>query len=55
MSEKILQLNDGIIRNELKKLARNSVEKTLNDLLEKEAKGTNVEKYERTAITLHRI
>ena len=49
MSEKILQLNEGIIKSELKELVRNSVEETLNGLLEQEAKElTNAAKYERT-------
>ena len=37
MSEKIIQLNEGAIKNELKELVRDSVEDTLNKLLEKEA------------------
>jgi putative transposase len=37
MSEKIIQLNEGIIKEELKDLVRNSVEETLNGLLDKEA------------------
>ena len=49
MSEKIVQLNEGIIKSELKELVRSSVEETLNDLLEQEAKElTNAAKYERT-------
>lgn len=49
MSEKILQLNEGIIKSELKELVRNSVEETLNGLLEQEAEElTNAAKYERT-------
>jgi hypothetical protein len=34
MSEKIVQLNEEIIKSELKELVRNSVEETLNGLLE---------------------
>ena len=34
MSEKIVQLNEGAIKSELKELVRNSVEETLNGLLE---------------------
>ena len=50
MPEKIIQLNEGAIKNELKELVRGSVEETLNDLLEKEAlELTNAAKYERTA------
>ena len=49
MSEKTIQLNEGIIKNELKELVRNSVEETLNGLLEAEANQlTNAAKYERS-------
>jgi transposase-like protein len=49
MSEKIVQLNEEIIKSELKELVRSSVEETLNNLLEQEAKElTNAAKYERT-------
>ncbi|MPN01099.1 hypothetical protein SDC9_148302 [bioreactor metagenome] len=49
MSEKIIQLNEGIIKNELKELVRNSVEETLNELLDKEAAElTGAAKYERS-------
>ena len=37
MSEKIVQLNEEIIKGPLKELVRGSVEETLNELLEKEA------------------
>ena len=37
MSEKIVQLNEGIIKSELKELVRGSVEETLNELLNKKA------------------
>ena len=36
MSEKIVQLNEAEIKNELKELVRGSVEETLNELLETE-------------------
>ena len=50
MSEKIIQLNEGIIKDELKELVRSSVEETLNGLLDKEAEElVNAGKYERTA------
>lgn len=50
MSKKIIQLNEGAIKDELKELVRGSVEETLNDLLEKEAAElTRAAKYERTA------
>jgi len=49
MSNKIIQLNEGAIKLEIKELVRNSVEETLNELLEKEAQElTNAERYERT-------
>ena len=49
MSEKIIHLNEGAIKNELKELVRNSVEETLNGLLEQEAQAlTNAAKYERS-------
>lgn len=49
MSDKIIQLNEGIIKEELKELVRNSVEETLNGLLDQEAAElTNASKYERT-------
>jgi len=49
MSEKIVQLNEEIIKVELKELVRSSVEETLNNLLEQEAQElTNAAKYERT-------
>lgn len=50
MSEKIVQLNEEIIKSELKELVRNSVEETLNGLLEQEAQQlTGAAKYERSA------
>ena len=49
MSEKIIQFNEGIIKNELKELVRSSVEETLNGMLEAEANQlTNAAKYERS-------
>ena len=49
MSEKIVQLNEELIKSELKELVRNSVEETLNGLLEQEAEQlTNAAKYERS-------
>ena len=49
MSKKIIQLNEGAIKDELKELVRGSVEETLNNLLEKEAQElTKAAKYERT-------
>jgi hypothetical protein len=37
MPEKIIQFNEGVIKDELKELVRNSVEETLNGLLDQEA------------------
>ncbi|WRS27998.1 IS256 family transposase [Oscillospiraceae bacterium MB08-C2-2] len=49
MSEKIVQLNEEIIKVEIRELVRNSVEETLNGLLEQEAQQlTNAAKYERS-------
>ena len=49
MPKKIIQLNEEIIKNEIKELVRGSVEETLNNLLEQEAKQLiNAAKYERT-------
>jgi transposase-like protein len=49
MSEKIVQFNEGAIKGELKELVKNSVEETLNGLLEQEAEQlTRAAKYERT-------
>ena len=36
MSEKIVQLNEEVIKRQIKELVRGSVEETLNELLEKE-------------------
>ena len=36
MSEKIVQLNEAVIKSELKDLVRGSAEETLNELLETE-------------------
>lgn len=48
MSENIIQLNQELIHNELKDLVRNSVEETLNALLDHEAEElVNAEKRER--------
>ena len=48
MSEKIVQLNEEVIKGQLKELVRGSVEETLNELLEKEAESlTQAARYER--------
>ena len=50
MSEKIVQLNEEVIKGQLKELVRGSVEETLNELLEKEAESlTQAARYEREA------
>ena len=50
MSEKIIQLNEGVIKEELNELVRKSVVDTLNTLLDEEAdRLTNARRYERTA------
>lgn len=49
MSDNIIQLNEQVIKTELKELVRTSVEETLNALLDKEAEELlNAGKYERT-------
>ena len=49
MSEKIVQLNEEIIKGQLNELVRGSVEETLNELLEKEAESlTQAARYERS-------
>lgn len=49
MSEKIIQLNEAVIKQELGELVRDSVEKTLNELLDQEAdRLTNARRYERS-------
>ena len=51
MSEKIVQLNEEIIKGQLKELVRGSVEETLNELLEKEAESlTQAARYERSEV-----
>ena len=48
MSEKIVQLNEEVIKGQIKELVRGSVEETLNELLEKEADQlTQAARYER--------
>ena len=49
MSDNIIQLNEDLIKNDLKDLVRSSVEETLNALLDKEADDlVNAQKYERS-------
>ena len=45
MSEKIVQLNEEIIKGQLKELVRGSVEETLNELLEKEVPSRFMRKF----------
>ena len=48
MSEKIVQLNEEVIKGQIKELVRGSVEETLNELLEAEAENlTQAVRYER--------
>lgn len=50
MSDNIIQLNEDLIKHNLKDLVRSSVEETLNALLDKEADElVNAQKYERSA------
>ncbi len=50
MSDKIIQLNEDLIKYDLKELVRSNVEETLNALLDKEADElVNAEKYERSS------
>ena len=39
MSEKIVQLNEEVIKGQIKELVRSSAEEILNELLEKEAES----------------
>ena len=49
MSEKIVQLNEEVIKGQIKELVCGSVEETLNELLEAEAeKLTQAARFERT-------
>lgn len=48
MSEKIVQLNEEVIKAQIRELVRGSVEETLSGLLEAEAKNlTQAARYER--------
>jgi len=49
MSDKIIQLNEGVIKQELGEMVRATVERTLNELLDQEAdRLTNARRYERS-------
>ena len=47
MSEKIVQLNEEVIKGQIKELVRGSVEETLNELLEEVEELTQAARYER--------
>lgn len=50
MSDKIIQLNEDLIKHDLKDLVRSNVEETLNILLDKEADElVNAKKYEHSS------
>lgn len=50
MPDNIIQLNEDLIKHDLKDLVRSSVEETLNALLDKEADElVNAHKYERSS------
>ena len=52
MSDKIVQFNEKVIKEQLKELVRGSVEETLDELLEKEAETlTQSARYERQITT----
>ena len=54
MSEKIIQLNEGVIKEELNELVRKSVEDTLNTLLDEEAdRLTNARRWYRQESFAH--
>ena len=54
MSEKIVQLNEEVIKGQIKELVRGSVEETLNELLEQEAESlTKAARYERSVQQRH--
>ena len=56
MSNNIIQLNEDLIKHDLKNLVRSSVEETLNALLDKEADElVNAQKYERWAQDRERV
>ena len=49
MSEKMIHLNEEVIKGQIKELVRGSVEETLNELLEAEAENlTQAARYERS-------
>ena len=51
MSDNIIQLNTELVHNELKNLVRNSVEETLNAMLDAEAdRLVNADRYSHTVV-----
>jgi len=49
MSEKIVQINEKVIKGQIKELVRGSIEETLNQLLEQEAQAlTQATRYKRS-------
>ena len=42
MSDKIVTLNEEVIKGQIRELVRGSVEETLNELLEAEAEGGKI-------------
>ena len=56
MSDNIIQLNETLIKDHLKNLVRNSVEETLNALLDHEANElVKAERYERSGNRLRAL
>ena len=54
MSEKIVQLNEEVIKGQLKELVRGSVEETLNELLEAMGEVFPEAKYQRCTVHFYR-
>ena len=54
MSEKIVQLNEEIIKGQIKELVRGNVEETLNELLEAVGEVFPDAKYQRCIVHFYR-
>ena len=54
MSEKIVQLNEEVIKGQIKELVRGSVEETLNELLEAVGEVFPEAKYQRCTVHFYR-
>ena len=54
MSEKIVQLNEEVIKGQLRELVRDSVEETLNELLEAVGEVFPEAKYQRCTVHFYR-